>query len=279
MAMGGVAIAAEGPAALFDDVAGLDRMGGAASLALQRHVGGTRAATAAVSYGTGRRTEEAGVQLLDYGEIDEIVPDPASGGEIGVPTGARLAAADFALAAGLARRIGRVRVGIATRLVRQQVAEASGNAVAVDAGVRVPVIAGAILSAGVQHLGGRLELSGREAELPAVWRAGVASPVLHISGADLQVVAEVSDGRGSKLVAAGGGEIAWILTPNLALAGRFGVRAVPEGDEGSPLTLGGALSGERVGLSYAYRGYGALGGVHRVGVVVGRRQMRSGRRD
>jgi hypothetical protein len=280
MAMGGAAGAAEGPAALFDDVAGLERLGGAASLALQRHVGGTRAATAAVSYGTGRWTAAAGVHLLDYGEIDEIVPDPASGGEIGVPTGARLAAADFALAAGLARRIGRVRVGVATRLVRQQVAEASGNAVAVDAGVRVPVIAGAILSAGVQHLGGRLELSGREAQLPAVWRAGVASPAVHImGGADLRVVAEVSDGRGSELVAAGGGEIAWGLTPNLDLAGRVGVRAVPDGDEGSPLTFGGALSGERIGLSYAYRGYGALGGVHRVGVMVGRRQMRSERRD
>src|SRR5690606_35476140 len=134
MAMGGVGIATEGPAALFDDVARLELRRGAATLAVQRHLAGTRAATAAVGYGTGRWTGAVGVHLLDYGEIDEIIPDPASGGEIGVPTGARLAASDIAIAGGIAGTIGAVHAGLATKLVRQQVAEASGNTVAVDAG-------------------------------------------------------------------------------------------------------------------------------------------------
>ena len=269
MAMGGVAVATDGSAALFDDVAGLASVGGAATLAVQRHLGGTRAATVVVGYGVGRWTAGLGVHLLDYGEIDEIVPDPASGGEVGAPTGARLAAADFALAAGIARRIGGARVGFAASIVRQQVAEAHGSTVAVDAGVRVPVVAGAMLSAGVQHLGGRLELSGREAELPSLWRVGVALPSVRISAVDVRVVAEVSDARQSNVVTAAGGEVAWRLTSDVSLAGRLGVRSVPDGDEGSPLTIGGALSGGRVGLSYAYRGYGALGGVHRVGVRLG----------
>lgn len=275
MAMGGVGIATEGPAALFDDVAGLEGRQGVAMLAVQRHLAGTRAATAAVGFGAGQWMGAAGVHLLDYGAIDEIIPDPVSGGEVGVPTGARLAASDIAIAGGISRAIGALRAGLATKLVRQQVAEASGTTLAVDAGIRVPLVAGVVLSAGAQHVGGRLELSGREADLPALWRAGLASPAARISGVDVRLVAELRDGRGSPGALAAGGEVAWRATPGLRLAGRLGVRSVPRGDEGSPLTLGGALLGERVSLSYAYRGYGALGGVHRVGFGYRRRGVKT----
>lgn len=262
--MGSVAV--EGAGGLFDDVGGMEAEGAAASLAVQRHLGGTSAATGAVGYGVAGWTVGVGVHLLDYGRIDELVPDPASGGEVGAPTGARVSASDFAVALGAARALGPLRGGLAVKLVRQQVAEAGGGTVAVDAGVRVPLPARATLSLAVQHLGGRLELGGREAELPALWRAAVALAPVRVDAVELQLVGEVGGVRGSDIAAGAGGEAAWRVAPGVTLAGRIGVRSTEAGDAGSPLAIGGALSGERVAISYAYRGYGALGGAHRVGV-------------
>jgi hypothetical protein len=62
---------------------------------------------------------------------------------------------------------------------------------------------------------------------------------------------------------------------------------VPDEDLGSSLTFGGGLEGERMSISYGYRGYGALGGTHRVGIVVrqevfdedGKRETGNGKRD
>ena len=63
--------------------------------------------------------------------------------------------------------------------------------------------------------------------------------------------------------------MAWRLGKGLALAGRAGARTRSRGDAGSRFSLGGALRTDRVALAYAYRGFGALGGVHRVGVDFG----------
>jgi hypothetical protein len=264
MVMGSVG--AEGAGALFDDVGAMAAAGATASLAVQRHVAGTSAATGAVGYGVGGWTLGAGVHLLDYGSIDELIPDPASGGEVGAPTGARVSASDFAVALGAARAIGPLRGGLAVKLVRQQVAGTGGGTVAVDAGIRVPLPARATLSVAVQHLGGRLELAGREAELPALWRAGVALAPVRVDAVELRFVVEIGGTRGSDVAAGAGGEAAWRVASGVTLAGRVGVRSSQAGDEGSPFAIGGALSGERVAIDYAYRGYGALGGAHRVGV-------------
>jgi hypothetical protein len=270
MAMGGVGMASEGAAALFDNASGMASRGLGGSLAVQRHIGGTSAATVAVGFGTGGWTLAGGVHLLDYGAIDEVVPDPASGGEIGAATGARLSAADFALAVGAARQIGWLRAAIAGKLVRQQVAEASGSTGAIDAGVQAMLPRSARVSIAIQHLGGRLALSGREAELPTLWRAGIALPPWRRRAVELRAVGELLGVRDAHLSAAAGGEAVWRAAKGMAVAGRVGMRSVAGDDLGSSLTVGGGLEGERMSISYGYRGYGALGGTHRVGIVVRR---------
>ncbi len=272
MAMGGVGVASEGAAALFDNTGGMASRGLGGSLAVQRHIGGTSAATVALGYGTGDWTLAGGVHLLDYGAIDEVIPDPASGGEIGSPTGARLSASDFAVAVGAARQMGWLRAAISGKVVRQQVAEASGSTGAADAAVEARLPRGTRLSLAIQHLGGRLALSGREADLPTLWRAGVALPPLRWRSVELRAVGELLGVREARLSAAAGAEAVWHAGKGMAVAGRMGLRSVPDEDLGSSLTFGGGLEGERMSISYAYRGYGALGGAHRVGVVVGNRE-------
>jgi hypothetical protein len=170
------------------------------------------------------------------------------------------------VAVGAARALGPLRGGLAVKLVRQQVAEAGGGTIALDAGVRVPLPARTTLSLAVQHLGGRLELGGREAELPALWRAAVALAPVRLDAVELHLVGEVGSVRGSAIAAGAGGEAAWRVGRGLMLAGQVGLRSREAGDTGSPLAIGGSLAGGRVAISYAYRGYGALGGAHRVGV-------------
>lgn len=272
MAMGGVGVASDGAAALFDNASGMTSRGLGGSLAVQRHIGGTSAATVALGYGTGGWTLAGGVHLLDYGAIDEVIPDPASGGEIGAQTGARLSASDFALAVGAARQVGWLRAGLVGKLVRQQVAEASGSTGAIDAGVEARLPKGARVSLAIQHLGGRLALSGREAELPTLWRAGLALPTLRRGSVEIRAVGELLGVRDAQLSPAAGGEAVWRVAKGMALAGRVGMRSVPGDDLGSSLTFGGGLEGERMSISYGYRGYGALGGAHRVGVVFGNRE-------
>ncbi|MGI8842844.1 MAG: hypothetical protein ACR2HZ_04025, partial [Gemmatimonadaceae bacterium] len=74
MGMGGVGVASEGAAALFDHASGMTSRGLGGPPAVQRHSGGTSAATVAVEFGTGGWTLAGGVHLLDYGEIDEVIP-------------------------------------------------------------------------------------------------------------------------------------------------------------------------------------------------------------
>ena len=287
MALGGVGVASEGAAALFDNAGGMACRGLGGSLAVQRHIGGTSAATVALGYGTSGWTLAGGVHLLDYGAIDEVIPDPASGGEIGAPTGARLSASDFAVAVGAARQMGWLRAAISGKLVRQQVAEASGSTGAADAAVEARLPKGARVSLAIQHLGGGLALSGREAELPTLWRAGVALPPLRRRSVELRAVGELLGVRDARLSAAAGAEALWRVGKGMALAARIGLRSMPDEGLASPLTFGGGLEGERMSISYGYRGYGALGGAHRVGIVVrrevfdesGKRETGNGKRE
>jgi hypothetical protein len=87
-----------------------------------------------------------------------------------------------------------------------------------------------------------------------------------VEAVELRFVGEIGGTRGSDVAVGAGGEAAWRVASGVTLAGRVGVRSTQAGDEGSAFAFGGALAGERVAIDYAYRGYGALGGAHRVGV-------------
>ena len=119
------------------------------------------------------RHSALGVQSLDYGSADEIVPDPLTGGLRGTATGDRVGASEFALTAGVGPPRG--------RLARRRGGDVH---VAADRGGERPArpaltpgqgmtLRGWDVSAAAQHLGGTLGLARCVAAGPHVsWGGG-----------------------------------------------------------------------------------------------------------
>jgi hypothetical protein len=268
MALGGAAVTADGESAIFYNPAQLALVErAAAGLSVQRYIFSSTLGAMAAATRLGPGSIGVGVQVLEYGSEDEIVPDDAFGGETGIATGAKIDAGDLAATVAYAIRRGRVRVGMSGKVIRQRIVDESGTAGALDFGVAVTLPRGAAIGAVMQNLGTKLETGSTSASLPRLVRVGGSIPFIPSERISLLLAADVIKPRVGDAVAGGGIEMRWQASPSFALAGRAGGMMVPGDDDGSPLTAGAAVIGRHLAIDYAFRSFDIVGGaMHRIGV-------------
>src|SRR2546428_11852296 len=133
------------------------------------YLAGTAVSTAAIALRVQRWTWGFGAQALDYGSEPEIVPDPATGGRRGMPTGASFHPHEALAVTSLVYRGGFAALGVTAKYDRQQIGSAVSDAWAGDIGMAIAVFDIMAFGVSVQNLGGDL---GGGALLPRPTRAG-----------------------------------------------------------------------------------------------------------
>ncbi len=267
-ALGGVGAALTGDAAavLANPAAAVPAGRLALEGSFERYVADAAISSGAVAgrLGGGPLAAALGVQALDYGSEDEIVPDPATGGRRGMRTGRTFGAGELIIASSLAYRRGTLTVGAALKYTSRHVADWSADGWAGDLGMTLALRDGVTAGASVQNLGGDLGEGGR---LPRLGRAGLAArwgdaarPWRLLGTAELQW----PSGEPVRLAA---GAEAGLVRGDVILVGRLGYAARPDASDAAPVTVGGAVGLGGLALDYTYRGYDALGGgTHRLGL-------------
>jgi hypothetical protein len=208
-----------------------------------------------------------GVQSLDYGSADEIVPDPLTGGMRGTPTGNRVSGNEVALSAALSQRTARTRTAAAMTYMRQSVADLSATAFTLSAAHGVTVQRwDADLS--VEHAAsGARNPARRTLEVPTLWRLSIASPEWRGGRARWRGVGEVRRANRDGTTTVIGVEGALRTAAGWELRGRGAGLAYSEETVRAPWAVGGSAARGAWALDYAYQGFGALGAVHRMGVT------------
>jgi hypothetical protein len=238
---------------------------------LQNYIASTTLGAFAAAVPLGRGTLGLGIQLLDYGSADEVVPADGSGGQVGVPTGSTVSAQDMAFSAGYGIAFGarhEFRVGAALTYARQEVATYAGGAMAGDVGAAYTLANGWDVSAAVQHMGSKLTLAAVSAPLPLTWRAAVAAPVMRLDAFTLRPMAEARQVSGADVTGVLGAEGTWHSgTSGTMLSARAGYAFRGSTDARQPLTVGAGVTLGRLQVDYAYEGFDLIGGAtNRVGV-------------
>lgn len=264
-AMGGAGAALVGDAgALFANPAGI---------ATIRHLGlegsyepyleGTAISTAAMALRVSRFSWGVGAQALDYGTEAEIVPDPATGGRRGMPTGASFHPYEALAVTSLVYRRGFAALGVTGKYNRQQIGVEMSDAWAGDIGVAVAVFDIMAFGVCVQNLGGDL---GAGALLPRRWRAGLTLNYTDPQGTyRLLTTLEGQWPRDQSAVLIQGLE-AGVVASGVGIVGRVGYSTRPAITDASPWTFGGGVVLGRLAMDYAFRSYDLMGGTHRVGL-------------
>ena len=265
-ALGGAGAALVGDAgAIFANPAGI---------ATIRHLGlegsyepylaGTAISTAAVALRVTRLTWGFGAQALDYGSEPEIVPDPATGGRRGMPTGASFHPYEALAVTSLVYRRGFAALGVTAKYDRQQIGSAVSDAWAGDIGVAIAVFDIMAFGMSVQNLGGDL---GGGALLPRRTRAGLTLNYTDPEGTyRLLTTLEGQWTRDKRAVLIQGIE-GGMVTGGVGLVARAGYSTRPAVTDASRITLGGGVVLGRLAMDYAFQPYDALGGgTHRVGL-------------
>jgi hypothetical protein len=271
-ALSGAYSAATGDAdVLFYNPAGIASLSAAASLSYQRHVEDIGVATGAGALAVGRLVIGASAIFLDYGDVAELRPDPAFGGQTGLPTGNTVGASEVAarFAAALPLMDDRLRLGAGLGLVSVDLAGASRSTPMLDFGAQYDFPA-VTVAAALRNLGGAL--SGErlaDSDLPAEARLGAAVQLAARDnlGATIaaDLVAELNEG-GAGVVA---GIEAGLVPPRasgLGAVARVGYNGTA-GDGGlGALQIGAGLSLGDFAVDYAYQNYDLFGSLHRFGV-------------
>src|SRR5918911_2404016 len=236
----------------------------AAGLSVQQYLASSTLAAAAFATHVWHGTVGLGLQVLDYGSSEEIVDNPSLGGG-GMPTGATISAADYALSLAYAVRVGPARLGATGKYVAQRLVNESAGTGAMDFGVALDV-KGATIGAALQHVGGELVFGNESSPLPRTVRVGAAVPVHNIGRFDILGTVEVSHTRRGETKPSGGVELAYQATNGVSLLGRVGAIARPAGSLISPVSFGGGVRARHLAVDYAYEGFDVFGATHRVGV-------------
>jgi len=263
---------ADDESALFYNPAQLARVRGlAVGGSLQNYIASTTLGAFAVAVPLKRGTVAFGLQLLDYGTADEVVPIDGSNGEIGAPTGSTVSAEDMAFTLGYGIAFGerrRLRLGAAVEYARQEVASYSGGAIAGDVGLAYTTPDGWDVSAALQHAGTRLTLAAVTATLPLTWRVAVAAPGIGGDAFTFRPMGEARQLSGAETSGVLGAEGIWRPgTAGTMLSLRAGYAFRPSSDARQPFTAGAGITLGRLEVDYAYEGFDLIGGAtSRVGV-------------
>ena len=264
-ALGGAGAALVGDAgAVFANPAGI---------ATIRHLGlegsyepylqGTAITTAAMALRVSRLTWGVGAQAFDYGSEAEIVPDPATGGRRGMPTGASFHPYEALALTSLVYRRGFAAIGVTGKYDRQQFGAEVRDTWAGDVGLAVAVFDIMAFGVSVQNLGGDL---GDGALLPRRTRAGLTLNYTDPQGTyRLLTTLEGQWTRDHSAVLVQGLE-AGVVTNGVGLVGRVGFATRPAVTDASPWSFGAGVVLGRLAVDYAFRSFEMMGGTHRVGL-------------
>jgi hypothetical protein len=277
--LGGAFTAGSGSDVLFYNPAGAAWEAGAAGAAHQRHVMGSAYTSAAAAARVRRVTVAVTFAALDFGSVEELVPDPAFGGQRGAETGRRAAASDVAARMALAVPLpgGRLAAGVSLGLFYSTLAESVRTAEVLDAGVHYRPADGLRLGAALRNVG-RLTGAGLEpADLPTELRTGAAwtLPPFLPGGLVTQLHGDAVFPRydAPNAIAAGLELLAPALPPvpgtgHQRLTGAL--RAGFNGAQGSRalgrLHYGAGLGLGNLALDYTFQPMGDLGATHRLGI-------------
>ncbi|HXG97273.1 MAG TPA: hypothetical protein VNJ06_09225 [Gemmatimonadales bacterium] len=228
------------------------------------YLAGSAVSSAALALRVSRFTWGFGAQALDYGSEAEIVPDPATGGRRGMPTGATFHPYEALATTSLVYRRGLTAFGVTAKYNRQQIGSDVSDAWAGDVGVAVAVFDIMAFGVSVQNLGGDL---GNGALLPRRTRAGLTLNYTDPQGTfRLLTTLEGQWTRGQSAVLVQGVE-GGVVTGGVGLVARLGYATRPAVTDASRVTFGGGIVLSRLAMDYAFQAYDALGGgTHRVGL-------------
>lgn len=271
-ALGGAYTAARGdPDGVFYNPASAASLRGGAGLGYQAHVQDVSLGSFSGVLAAGPVAIGAGLLFLDAGTVEEIVPDPAYGGERGRGTGEQVGATEAAgrIAAALPLAGGRVAAGVALGLVTSDLAGVSRRGVFADAGLQAILGGGLEVGAALRHLGTAMsaETLGdaplpSQARLGATYRRGWGPRYAAVAFMDgIWGIAEGTTGlalgvEGGLLPAAG----------PLSAVLRGGVHlGEGEGHLGR-VRFGAGVALGHLALDYGVQSFRYLGTIHRVGL-------------
>ena len=243
----------------------------ALGMSYERYLLGSTLVSGGVAFGAGRFVLGVGASLLDFGQDTVYRPDPAFGGDRGLPDPAgAMAGAYSALAVGsVAYRLGMLALGVNAKYLAEHVSvpdtalyDASG--LGFDAGVALAFFDIAALGVVVQNIGGPMRGDSLATPLPHTTRVGFTFNIFDPQGTRRLMST-------TEWVSPPGHDAYWIfgfeagaVSGGVGLLGRIGfVAGRRRTDLHSPV-LGGGLVFHTVRLDYAYQGLDALGeGMHR----------------
>jgi len=228
------------------------------------YLAGSAVSTAALALRVRRWTWGFGAQTLDYGSEPEIVPDPATGGRRGMPTGASFHPYEALATTSLVYRHGFAALGVTAKYDRQQIGSEVSDAWAGDVGMAIAVFDIMAIGVSVQNLGGDM---GNGALLPRRTRAGLTLNYTDPQGTyRLLTTLEGMWTRNRSAVLVQGIE-GGIVTGGVGLVGRVGYATRATVTDASRMTFGAGIVLGRLAMDYAFQAYDALGGgTHRVGL-------------
>src|SRR3989442_97730 len=269
-ALGGALAAASGVSSIFANPAGAATVQHfEAQLAGQSLFEGSKAGSMAVGWRVRSVGLALGIRYLDLGSVDEVVCNGCGGR--GTPTGQSLSANEEAFTLAGAVELGRASVGAAVNYYSTTLADASGGAASLSAGVRGRFSEKVALGASVQYVGGDVNVGGFGAPLPRTVRAGAEIRPLGPTHERLHLLlaADYAAVRGAPGRVGGGLELGLRDAGSGLLAvARLGVAASASGAFATrPVTLGVGLRLRQVSLDYAYEGSQVLGSQHRLGLT------------
>jgi hypothetical protein len=201
------------------------------------------------------------LRFLDYGEVDVLEPDGSL--PVGRPTGGVASGGELSALVGASLGLGPLRLGLAGRWLRQDVAGLTDDVVAADVGALLAVARWLDLGASVQHLGPELE-AGRSAPLPRTVRVGAA-----VRGrvAGLETLLSLEGRQREDRRGAGVGVEVGRDLGGVEAALRVGYETRPDPDDAfAPFVVGGGLALGRLGVDLAWRSLGPLGSTRQLGI-------------
>lgn len=207
-----------------------------------------------------------GIKYYDFGEEAEVVPDPATGGLTGMPTGAQVNAREFLGVGSLIYRFGLIAFGGSVKLARQRVAGLDARGVSGDVGMAIAVFDILALGLAVQHVGGNWDDEGGLA-FPRLTRTGFTMNYVDpqeayrlLSTIELQW----PEGRAARLVL---GVEGGAVVHGLGLLGRTAYRSRDAGQDTAHFTFGLSVTAGSLTVDYAYEPNDLLGdGTQRIGL-------------
>jgi hypothetical protein len=255
----------------FYNPAGLASVSAAAAFSYEQRVEDIGLASGSGAFTLGRFTLGLSALFLDYGDIEEFVPDPAFGGQTGMPTGNTVAASEVAARVTAATPLldGRLMVGASAGLVSVDLAGVGRSSPLFDVGAQYALPFGTV-GASLRNIGS--SLSGNDladAPLPSQLRVGTAIQLAGQSGLGALIAADlVAELAESTTGVVAGIEAGLLPTASgrLGAVGRVGFNGAAGEDALSTLQLGAGLTLGAFAVDYAYQNYDFFGALHRVGI-------------